>query len=223
MVSVNESRIIELEVGNTLTEELLDERLPELDEIEDDDLRAETKEAFLELCPDYFWERNASTSYHHPSTRGEGGLHAHTKMVVTVWDRLADSYTKRDLFDQYDADCVLVGILLHDMFKSGIEPALDSTSSYHDRLARAVFEHNTDLPEEVLHAVDAHNGPWFEGDQPEDVFDWSNEDSMRKWLIAELVHVCDMVGSAESIHCGILEPNGELRSSLPSYIERSGR
>lgn len=208
---------ITLKITNTLTEEQLHDRLPEIEHIEDPDLRLQVEDAFLYLCPSYFWEMPASTSgkYHAPENRGRHGLWSHTKMAFTVFERLADSYIERDLLSEYDADCVRAAILLHDMFKKGLEPELDFTSSYHDRLARVVLEHNTDLPEKVLHAVDCHNGAWYEGNNNEG----DPDAPLQQWLIAELTHVCDMVASTQNVRAALYEPNAELRAEIDGYWE----
>jgi hypothetical protein len=191
-------------VDTNLSADEVYDRLPEVRCIDDDTLRSETIEAIARGTPDYFWEVEASASkrYHHPFARQTHGLWIHVKMVFTAFERIVDSYTQRDELTDYEADCCRAAILLHDMFKRGVE-AENSTVGNHDILAATWLRLHTDLPREVYRAVEAHSGPWYQGDEPETT-------------VEELVHVADMIASTSNISCGVYEPHEDITTKYPN-------
>lgn len=184
-------------------------RLPEVDLIEDDDLREETVSAIGRMAPDYFWEVPATSSgkYHNPYARHRHGLWIHVKMVATAFERKAESYVRRGVLTDHQADCVRAAILLHDMLKYGHKyEDGDGTADNHDLLAGQWLRRNTDLPQAVINGVECHNGPWYEGPTPE----YGEEP------VADIVHMCDMDGSTSNGTWGLYEPADEITDKFPA-------
>lgn len=161
-------------------------RMPALNLIDDDELREETARVTA-AAPEYFWRVPASTSgYHHPFCRGERGLWAHTLMVCTVLERLADSYVQQGLIERRDVDLARSAAILHDQRKNGPpDVPSDSSVSNHDVLMANVVREEG-LPSAVEGAVRAHMGPWYDGPMPETP-------------LQRLVHNADMVASTETV------------------------
>lgn len=196
--------------GRMRDEELL-ERLPEVELIEDDELRRETKSALARGVPDYFWKVPATSSghYHNPFTRQRYGLWIHTKMVFTAYERMVRSYVEQGLVTEYEADCGRAAVLLHDVLKygHGYEEG-DGTKNNHDKMAGHWLRQNSDLPSDVIHAVEAHNGPYYDGPEP-------------RTDLAQLVHQADMMASTKNVTCGVYEPHEKIRSSYPNLPRAS--
>lgn len=187
-------------------------RFPEVRAIEDSTLRALTVDT-LRYTPDYFWTVPASTSgnYHHPLARGKHGLWIHTKMAATVFEECVESEVKQGNITEYDADCGRAAVLLHDQFKQGYpenrpdDPDDQHTVGNHDVLAAEWFRQHTNLPEPVISAVEAHNGPeeWGEGKAPDAE-------------LGKMVHRADLLASRPSITPAVLDPAGELVEEYPN-------
>lgn len=187
-----------------LTPTETDRRLPSLALIDDNDLRNETRH-LARFAPAYFWTRAGSTSgYHHPR---EHGLWAHTLAVSTVIERNADSYTERDLLHEEDIDRAHAVAVLHDMRKAGEDG--DQTRSDHDLRMAAVLRETRSCDELVERAIAEHMGPWYEGPDPSST-------------LAELVHIADMIASADEsgIQVALPEPvPEELREAGYEGVE----
>lgn len=190
-------------------------RFPEVRAIEDTELRALTVDA-LRYTPAYFWTVPASTSgkYHHPLAREEHGLWIHTKMAATVYEESVDSAVNQSDITDYEADCGRAAVLLHDQFKQGYpedrptDPDSQHTVGDHDVLAANWFRQHTTLPDPVIRAVEAHNGPWGEGDDPDDP-------------LTKLVHQADLLASRPSITPAVLDPSAELIEAYPDIPSRT--
>lgn len=184
----------------------IERRLPEVTLIEDDELREQTVDALSRGVPKYFWKVPATSSghYHNPFARGRHGLWVHVKMGFAVYERLVRSKIEQGLMTEYEADCGRAALLLHDMLKYGHSYSKgDSTVKNHDLLAGTWLRHNTDLPEAVIRAVERHNGPWYEGPEPETEME-------------HLVHTADMVASSRNITPGVFEPHPKLAETYPN-------
>ena len=178
----------------TLPDEEIDRRLPALETIEDEHIRSETRR-LTKRAPPYFWVAPASNrDYHHEICRETRGLWAHTLMVHTVIERLADSYVDRGLVPREDVDLARAGALLHDQLKSG-ERATARTSSVSDhdvQMARRIHEEST-LPDRLADAVAAHMGPWYDGPKPGNGLE-------------DLLHNADMIASTNTITAKVHGP-----------------
>jgi putative nucleotidyltransferase with HDIG domain len=187
----------------SLDRDEVERRLPTLQLISDPDLRSDT--AYLSSgAPKYFWTKPATTSdtFHHPAAREQHGLWAHTLMLSTVIHRLSDSYVQRGKLTEREIDYAHAAAILHDQRKYGDPDRPEDTStSHHDKhMADVVRQHG--LPEEIAHAVDAHNGPWYDGKVPEEPLE-------------DLVHTADMVASEPAITPGVQGPLPEELQGIP--------
>lgn len=182
-------------------------RLPELDDIGDDELREQAISA-VQSMPDYFWTAAASSKYHPPEHRVRHGLWLHTKRVVTAFERTADSMVKQGHLSKYDVDMGRVACLLHDMFKYGEPPTpVQSTVRDHDVIAARWVREATDLPDAVGGAVEAHNGPWYHGKNP-------------STHLEQMVHVADMTASDPNVHIAVKDMHPILEEQFPRVDER---
>lgn len=193
-------------IDGKMREEELTRRLPEVELIDDEEIREATISALCRGVPDYFWEVPATSSgrYHNPFSRRRRGLWIHVKQVATAYERLVRSSVEQGDITEAEADAGRAAVLCHDMLKYGHGYAEgDSTVPNHDNLAGHWLRHNSDLPEEAVGAVRAHNGPWYSGPNP------SNP-------LEELVHHADMVASTKNITVGVYEPADEIAESYPN-------
>lgn len=168
-------------------------RVPTLNLIDDDRIRAVTARLTAE-APDYFWEVPASSSnYHHPACRKEGGLWAHTLMLSTVIERHADSRVALGRIAEHEVDYAHAAAILHDQRKRGrADNPQDGATADHD-MAMAKVVIDSPLPDEIANAVAAHMGPeqfGYAGPEPETGLE-------------RFVHDVDMAASAFSITPGI--------------------
>lgn len=196
----------DLQIDGRMRDEEVERRLPEVDLIEDEELRDEAVEALGRMVPDYFWEVPATGSgrYHNPFSRRKHGLWVHVKMSLTAYERLVRSYVEQGLLTEEEADMGRVALLLHDTLKYGHSyEAGDSTKPNHDKLAATWVRANTDLPTAVANAIEAHNGPWYEGKEPDTPLE-------------QLVHMADMVASTKNVTAGVYEPAEEIRETYPN-------
>lgn len=193
-------------------------RFPEVMLIEDREIRDETIKA-IQQFPDYFWHVPASSSkkYHNPWCRNEHGLWMHVKMAFSALNRFIDSYVQQRLIDEYHADCARSAMLLHDMFKQDMPDVRlmkrsddRHTVTDHDIIAYEWLRDNTELPDAVLCAVHAHNGPWYDGIKPADY-----DARSRLFHTCQLVHTADMAASSPDGTWGLYEPARELTDKYP--------
>lgn len=171
---------------HTLREDEVYRRLPALNRIEDDDIRAETARLSAS-APAYFWVvPAASHDYHNPLCRKTHGLWAHSLMVAQAVEDLLWTYVERDFIDEADADLARSAAILHDQRKNGPhdDPGSSSTSD-HDLTMAEVIATESSLPSEVEHAVATHMGPAdnYDGPAPE------------AGTLNDLVHMADYAAS----------------------------
>lgn len=169
--------------SDRLDQDEVEYRMPALDTIGDQLIREGVAD-LTARAPDYFWYVPASASgYHHPICRKECGLWAHTMMVVTAVERLADSYVEQGKIERYEVDYARAAAILHDQRKNGDpEDPSDTSVSDHDLRMARVIRNESGLPDEIASAVASHMGPWYDGPQPETALD-------------DLVHTADMMAS----------------------------
>jgi len=187
--------------------EEVERRLPELEFITDAGLRREVRSTVQTQCPEYFWEAPATghDALHNPLCRGEHGLWAHTKMVVTAYERMVESFVEQGRISEQEADYGRAACLLHDMHKFGAEyTGQSSAAPDHDIQMAATIRLATALPEAVADAVAAHMGPFekYAGPDPETELE-------------RLVHTADMMGSCRFGTMWFYKPCSELREAFP--------
>lgn len=172
------------DVAKPESEEELLKRLPELSALRGN-VRDETIRIFMEDVPGYFWVARAAEKYHPPDERGLGGLWLHTKRTFFALTVLERSFRAMSTIDSMEANCARAAILLHDVFKYGVEPDNDDEEDYHEyangylsHLERSNQRHdldmaehireNSDLPDQVAQCVETHGGSasWFSHEGP---------------------------------------------------------
>jgi hypothetical protein len=162
-------------IVNSLTEDELLRRLPEIDAIYDEELRNCVIRTFLDGCPDYFWERPTSSTgkYHSPDERGKHGNWLHTKRVFAAYCNLSESYLKAHKITERQREAGKAAALLHDMMKYGWpSDNNEHTVNNHDVIAAEVARHIGDCPNEVYLLIHGHMGSWGEGMMPENDRQW---------------------------------------------------
>lgn len=190
-------------VQNSLnSEKELRRRLPEVDAIYDESVRAATIDYFLRACPDYFWERPASSTgkYHPPDESGEYGTWLHSKRVFYEYANMSESLLELQEITEHERECGKAAALIHDTFNYGWPSEnRDMTTSEHDVIAAAVANYVIEMPEEVIYLVHSHMGPWGRGKLPETI----NE---------RCFHLADKSAAASNHTQGVYFPAEELQS-----------
>lgn len=193
--------------------EELHRRLPEIELINNDEIKRQVEEAFLDHCPTYFWKIPASSSgkYHQNDVVSKYGLWLHTKRVFTIGERLARSEKHRDELTAEEHDIIRASLLLHDLFKQGLPPRDNNhTSDDHDLVARNYLERKMDIDERILDCIESHNGGWGEGKNPET-------------RLEDIHHLADMVGSDRNLMPKVYKPCEEVREAFDKKeFERNG-
>lgn len=182
-------------------------RFPEVEDIQDEELREMVVQVVRDL-PDYFWTAPASSKHHPREHRQRHGLWLHTKRVCTAFERLATSMVKQGHLSWQEIDMGRAACILHDMFKYGIPPvSIDGTVNDHDRIAANWLQNHTDLPDEVVGAVEAHNGPWYVGKSPQT-------------HLEQIVHIADMQAADENVRIAVKDPHPVLVEQFPRVSDR---
>lgn len=193
-------------IVNSLTEDELLRRLPEIDAIYDEELRNCVIRTFLDGCPDYFWERPTSSTgkYHSPDERGKHGNWLHTKRVFAAYCNLSESYLEAHKITERQREAGKAAALLHDMMKYGWpSDNNEHTVNNHDVIAAEVARHIGGCPNEVYLLIHGHMGSWGEGMMPE------NE---RQWLL----HLADKsAAGVDEDDLAIYYPADELLDEWP--------
>lgn len=193
-------------VKNSIDEEVLLERLPELNVIFNDDIRRETIKAFLKACPPYFWEIASSGTgkYHAVDERGEMGNWIHTKRVFVTYLVLSRSYLEQGLISDFENDAGKSAALLHDMLKFGWPSEReDYAVSNHDVIGGDIAKNLVSLPRETWGSIHAHNGSWGDGKNPE-----------TEW--EKLFHMADYVASKKVLgKPRIWNPHDDILNEYP--------
>lgn len=181
------------------------EKLPEVELIDDDEIRNEVIICIDEQDKDYFWEAPATTSddYHNPYCRHEYGLWIHTKMVCSAYERFVDSYVEQELITEREADIGRAACILHDFRKYGQWWSDGKSATYdHGPYMADLLRERTELPSKAADAIASHMGPWYEGPEPQTPLE-------------QLVHQADMSGSAANGTYGIYKPHSDITDKYP--------
>jgi hypothetical protein len=194
-------------IKNSLhSEDELVRRLPEIDAIYDDEIRACVVRTFLNGCPDYFWEKPTSSTgkYHSPDERGKHGNWIHTKRVFATYVNMSESYLETGRLTEKQRESGKAAALLHDMMKYGWpSDGNEHTVNNHDVIAANVARHIGDCSNEIYLLIHGHMGPWAEGMTPE------NE---RQWLF----HLADKSASGiDEDDLAVYYPAQELLDEWP--------
>lgn len=178
-------------------------RMPAVELIEDTQLRMRTIEQIRRL-PGYFWHAPAtsSSSYHNRFGRGECGLWIHVLMGATALERCIDSYVAQGIVEDHGADYARAAILLHDGRKYGDEWRQGQPADKDHDLQMAQVLEDAGFPQEVVGAVAAHMGAWYEGPSP-------------STPLEQAVHQADMIASARHVTPAVYDPPPQLVAKYP--------
>lgn len=199
--------------------ETVRQRLPELEELADL-AQEEILDVLTEEAPAEYWEKPASGSgkHHPPDERGVHGQWIHTKRMLRNYESLARSagemddligrerddesrWTEDDLAYSMDDEDVRYGrmaAVIHDIHKFGREGEEETATADHDVTAAEYVREQTELPGPVADAIEAHNGPWYDGKAPEDDTEAA-------------VHMADMIAADTASETLLKEPTPALK------------
>ena len=156
----------------------------------------------IELLPDYFFKVPASSTgkYHPKFTLGDGGLLRHTKAVAKIAYELYNNESITGCFNQDEKDLMMVGIILHDGLKHGI--------NYNEYV---VFDHPLVMCEYIknnkekltltdneieflINVISSHMGPW--------TVDYKGNEVLPKPInkYQKFVHMCDYIASRKFLN-----------------------
>ncbi|MFW5903081.1 MAG: HD domain-containing protein [archaeon] len=180
--------------------------LPEVMKIKDPKIQEEIERYLIEEVPDYFWNRESSSSgkYHSKDETGKYGLLLHTKRVFTALERLMKSWKDMGKINKNEKDLARAAVLLHDTFKFGVSTDFEGnvipgrhTVSDHDRIASEQFLQKTQIlgttKTKIAKGIAAHNGPWGCSQNPETNFQL-------------LIHLCDMFAADKKAELAVYKP-----------------
>lgn len=197
-----------VELDTEIQREEVLRRFPEIKDMKDEQLQEKVVGVLLS-GPDYFWTAPASSKHHPPEHRSRHGLWLHTKRVCTVFERLAPSMVNQGHLTWEQIDHGRAACILHDLFKYGEPPtSVDGTTKDHDVIAAEwLSDHEFDIPEETIGAVESHNGPWYRGSPP-------------TTHLEQMVHIADMMASDENARIAVKDPHPILVSQFPRVQHR---
>lgn len=168
----------------------------ELGFIQDENIRF-FAEIAIGKAPDYFFTIPASSSgkYHPSYALGDGGLVRHTKAAIKIAKELFNLEQYTNIFDAKVQDLILVSILLHDTYKSGIKQQTYTVSA-HPLLPAMMIMKDHDLKNMlpikdikfICNNIKSHMGQW-------------NKITNVKFLpkpnseAEKFVHLCDYLAS----------------------------
>lgn len=158
----------------------------------------------INKLPDYFFEVAASSTgkYHPGYATGKGGLLRHTKAAVRIAYELLEDSTIGDKYTSGEKDLMLMGLMLHDGLKLGLERSQYTKFNHPILIAEYIkkFKNESEINDNQIKfvgdVVKTHMGPW--------TTDYNGEEVLEKpkTKYQNFVHMCDYLASRK---CIILE------------------
>ena len=155
----------------------------------------------IKLLPDYFFEVPASSTgkYHPDYALGEGGLLRHTKAAVRIGYELLNDPSIGDKYKNDEKDLMLMGLLLHDGLKSGLNQEKYTRFDHPILMADYIMDNEEILGLEVEEieflgdVIKTHMGPW--------TTDYNGVEVLEKptTKYQNFVHMCDYLASRKCI------------------------
>lgn len=164
-------------------------------------------ERMLDAAPKYFWQIPASSTgkYHPDYSLGKGGLVRHEKGAIKIARELL-GHPSLFSFSQFEKDCAICALAVHDIAKSGMTDELkgEYTAHEHPLLVRKLAEsigldkecHSPEAMDglaeaydTIMTAVASHMGPWTSNNRSAIVLPEPQTELER------FVHLCDYLGS----------------------------
>jgi hypothetical protein len=158
-------------------------------------------EKAIQSLPDYFFEIPASSTgkYHPAYALGQGGLLRHTKAAV----RIAIELFRTELwqFTEEQKDLILVGLMLHDGYKSGINHEKFSQAN-HPLIITKELEQN----EELISLINANDIDFLFGNIETHMGKWNYDYKTKKVIMNKpetiaqrFTHLCDYIASQKCL------------------------
>ena len=167
--------------------------------------------AMINVLPEYFFEIEASsTGKYHPSyALGKGGLVRHTKAAVRIAFDLLSDPSIGDKYTSDEKDLMLMGLLLHDGVKCGIEKEKYTRFDHPIMMCEVIMdnEENMELEMEeiefVCDVIKTHMGPW--------TTDYNGVEVLEKpkTKYQNFVHMCDYLASRKTLEVPF-DDNGNI-------------
>ena len=166
-----------------------------------DNKKREDLKYLVSNLPDYFFEIPASSTgkYHPKFASTENGLVKHTKVAVRIAKELLDNPGLNN-FKDYEKDIIIMALVLHDGFKSGV--VKEKYTRFDHPLLAADFirkqKDNISLNEEELdlitRVISSHMGIWNKDYNGNEVL------PIPKDKYERFVHMCDYLSSKKFIN-----------------------
>lgn len=155
----------------------------------------------VKLLPEYFFEVPASSTgkYHPEYATGKGGLLRHTKAAVRIGYELLCDPSIGDKYTNDEKDLMLMGLVLHDGLKSGLEKETYTRFDHPILMADYIMDNEEVLGLEVeeiefvCDVIKTHMGPW--------TTDYNGNEVLEKpkSKYQNFVHMCDYLASRKCI------------------------
>lgn len=162
----------------------------------------ENLKKLIEKVPDYFFEIPASSTgkYHPEFSLGNGGLVRHTKVAVKIANELLSLENFTRSYTSDERDLLLIAIMLHDTFKSGVVEE-KYTRFDHPLIAANFIKENQNITtftdkevELISSAISSHMGQW-------NTSNYSNVELPKpKTKYQIFVHMCDFLASRKFLN-----------------------
>lgn len=162
----------------------------------------EAAKIMINLLPDYFFEvPAASTGKYHPAcSLGNGGLVRHTKVAVRVAFEFYNDEAITGIFKSEEKDLMLVGLILHDGLKSGLQKSEYTLAEHPKLMSDYIQDHKGDLNltdneiEFLTNVIISHMGPWNT--------DYKGNEILPKPVnkYQKFVHMCDYLASRKFLN-----------------------
>lgn len=155
----------------------------------------------IKLLPEYFFEvPAASTGKYHPAyASGDGGLLRHTKAAIRIGYELLSDPSIGNKYTSDEKDFMLMGLLLHDGLKCGLEKEKYTRFDHPILMADYIMDNEEVLGLEVDEieflgdVIKTHMGPW--------TTDYNGVEVLEKpkTKYQNFVHMCDYLASRKCI------------------------
>lgn len=162
----------------------------------------EAAKIMINLLPDYFFEvPAASTGKYHPAcSLGKGGLVRHTKVAVRIAFEFYNDEAITGIFKPEEKDLMLVGLILHDGLKSGLQKSEYTLAEHPKLMADYIKDHKGELNltdneiEFLTNVIISHMGPWNT--------DYKGNEILPKPVnkYQKFVHMCDYLASRKFLN-----------------------
>lgn len=162
----------------------------------------ENLKKLIEKVPDYFFEIPASSTgkYHPEFSLGNGGLVRHTKVAVKIANELLSLENFTRSYTSDERDLLLIAIMLHDTFKSGVVEE-KYTRFDHPLIAADFIKENQNITtftdkevELISSAISSHMGQW-------NTSNYSNVELPKPHTKYQVfVHMCDFLASRKFLN-----------------------